>query len=229
MSIYIVFAILCFAVELFTVYVLFYYNNSIHLWYSDRDGYRPEIQLFMPSVTDLDYKNEDITALDIEEYEKKVVLPARDYFTQMKRLEKLNGNDNWLVGLLALVLIPIGYIIWIFRRCTNLTTIDIVIAIAIAVISVPLSFLVSHLIEKRNPKFKEFFATEDWLKREFNEHKGYNQFPISDKNALNNYIIEKHSNYIKGLEDEIRRRTMRANIACVTVFIFTCVLGYILR
>ena len=215
-------------IECFVIRTL-YNCHSIHIWYSDRNGYREEIKLFMPSATDLDCKSEDVTVWDIKKYEEQVVFPAKDYFTQVNRLRKIISDDLVGIGLAVIVGIPLLYVCYCLHKFVNHTTVDNITIIVIALAIIPLSLLINHFIEKFNPSFFEFSATEDQLKKDFEDEKKYNKFPVSEKHAYNNYVIQRHSDYINNLEPLIRNNKAVAIIACGVGVVFLCIFVYLMR
>lgn len=190
--------IVCLVLHCAVSLILKYCYDEEKIWHNDEI----EPRLHMPKLQDLKNKCDIYVQQD---YVEKVIIPSRDYFSAVSDINTYQDNEPLLqlmAWLPTFLLVPNA-----FRRAEFFPYIwlDIVIGIIACVL---LTVIISVIYNQTKLKLGTFELSISDIKNDFyyiQNHGGF-QFDLSDENALNNFIIEKHYNYISFVHYTIEKR-----------------------
>lgn len=193
--------IICLVLHCVMSFVLKYCYDKEIIWHNDETKPR----LHMPKLFDL---VEDSSIYDKQNYVEKVIFPAKNYFSAVSDIEDSQNEDSGETMLHLIAWLPTFLLVAnAFRRVEMFPYIwlDIVIGIIACIL---ITFIVSMIYNRTKLKLGTFELSISDIKNDFyyiQNHGGF-EFDLSDEDALNNFIIEKHYDYIRCVHYTISKR-----------------------
>lgn len=194
-------------------FILNYCYDKEKIWNNNENA--PHLR--MPKLYDLD---KNCTIYDQQRYVENVIIPANDYFSDVSNVETSQDNDALMqiVAWMPTFLLVINA----FRRTfiTSHMLLNILIGIGASVF-IPLT--VSFIYNRTKLKLGSFHLSVAEIKENFEyiRKNEAQEFKVSDENALNNFIIETHHNYIDCVKHTIDKRyRVKKIIEAVTGLIY---------
>ena len=190
--------IICLVLHCAMSFVLKYCYDKEIIWHNNENS----PNLHMPKLHDLD-KNCDV--YDQQRYVEKVIIPSHDYFSKVADIKSFQENESFymLVCYAPMLLLVANA----FRKAQITQYILLNVAIGIIVYAL-IIFIVSVIYNRTSLKLGTFtLSVSDIEKRYHNikENSGWDS-GLSEKNTLNNFIIEMHHNYIGCVYHKIEKR-----------------------
>lgn len=190
--------IICLVLHCAVSFVLKYCYDEEKIWHNDEIA--PHLR--MPKLQDLE---KECGVYDQQRYVDKVIIPSHDYFSVVSDVNTYQDNEPMLqlmAWLPTFLLVPNA-----FRRAELFPYIwlDIVIGIIACIL---ITVIVSMIYNRTRLKLGTFELSVSDIKNDFyyiKNHGGF-EFDLSDTDALNNFIIEKHYDYIRCILYTVEKR-----------------------
>lgn len=197
-------------VHLFTAFLCSYSLDSAKIWKGNK-----EIRLKKPSLYDLDLAD----LLKVHRYVEDIIKPSHHYFVLRNTIESQNKEDSGCGTLIILQASSLLFVIKYMREVFPL--LNYFTASVLSVIVCVIGFLiVSMIYQKSNFSIAKFNYDEQDLKKEFVYDES--EYPlISEETALNNFVINKHYQYLLSIESTIwHRATIRKILSALATIIY---------
>lgn len=204
---YLIFWIL---VHFFTAFLFLYSFDSAKLWKSNK-----EIRLKEPSLYDLDFAN----LLKVHSYVENIIKPSHHYFVLRNTIEAQSKDDS---GFGTLIILQASSFLFIFKYMREVFPLlnyfaSSVISVIICVVGY---LIVSMVYQKCNFSIKKFNCDEQDLKKEFVYDES--KYPlINEETAFNNFVINKHYQYLLSIESTLwHRATIKKILSALATIIY---------
>ena len=185
---------------------------------------KPSSELSKMSKWDLEYYIYEI-GYKSEQYVKNVVIPAKEYFELRDHLLQKSSPGASAVGAFIHFMILCFFTIDEFTSgayTMSMTLQKLLCIISLVVFAVAIAFI-SNLIYKHTFKIERFRFNDEYFESKADEAvKTYSYYGINKSDALNNYIIFRHSYYLNGIKKQINKRS-KADIAFLVIALITLI------
>lgn len=176
------------------------YDKEI-IWHNNEEA----PNLHMPKLQDLDKK---CNIYEQQRYVENVIIPSHDYFSKVADIEKAQECDSGDPLLQLMCWTPTFLLVAnAFRKAqiTPYTWSNIVIGIIVYSFIV---FIVSIIYNRTSLKLGTFTLSVSDIEKRYHNIKDNSDWEsgLSEENALNNFIIETHHNYIDRVHYTIEKR-----------------------
>ncbi len=209
--------IIAIVAHLLTALLLMYSCDTAELW---KDNV--EIPLRQPSIHDL---NNSADKYSINEYVKEIVCPSYYYFILKREIEELQEDRAVLAG----ITLQAFSFIFILKCATKVIpnhdlskSLYGILIISLSLIVCCLGCYIIYKLYNKHCSIRNFSISIEELKKQF--HYDKNGFDISEEDAFNNFIIYHHHNYLRFIEDSVRRRNgikkILVKIGIIVYFLF---------
>lgn len=181
-------------------FLLHFCYDAAEFWESKND----EPRLYMPKLTDL---GGDVSVREMQKYTEEIISPAIRYFEMKREIEKSEdslSNNIMGAGILLLVSFAAFTVALVEVNFLAIKWLCPVIALPICVFV----FWFTLLLYRKSFQIRKCKFSLDKLKEDAMQYNKYNnKFSISESDAVNNYIIMSHYNYLYSIYDTIILRS----------------------
>ncbi len=222
-------------------FAIFYFYDTVHLMRDKYNYYNIKIQ--MPSLKDLKEKftdNIDEYKKVAQEYTNDVILPAKSFFKLENQILEYQKNSD-THSMFPIFCLPSPWIL----LAASLFLFEFTDSILLCfIISLPIYCLCIYLVYRYyNRKFsdntvysftlrrydlpKKYYTT---LKDKFNflpQDSDYKKYPISEKAALNNFVIIKYYNKLYDMKEAVEKRHSGKKVFEILIWVFAVVAMFI--
>ena len=189
----------------------------LYLYCRDEPRYRngKVYDLRMPAVTDLDRSCHRYT---VSLYVENVIAPANKYYDLQTELQYDNDWDliqKVLIQISSFIHIPISLDNFLerFPFFREHHYIVVIIIFATIILCVFLCFAIAVLYEAKLT-IRQYSLSPKELKDIFMESPEHEEFPVSEHQAFNNFVILRYYSYLTDLKSSIKRR--RSLLVCLS-------------